>query len=62
MFLRIELGHREKYQPAKKLPDGQQYQGHEVGLHDQGEGYQQPKAFKSESSQVPQGVKEVGLT
>ena len=40
---------------------GQQDQGHEVVLHDhdQGEGYQQPKAFRSESSQVPQGVKEV---
>ena len=29
----------------KKLPGGQQDQGHELVLHDQGEGYQQPKTF-----------------
>ena len=27
---------------AKKIPGGQQDQGHEVVLHDQGEDYQQP--------------------
>ena len=43
----------------KKLPGGQQDQGYEVVLHNQGEGDQQPKALRSESSQVPQGVKEV---
>ena len=32
---------------AKKIPGGQQGQGHEVVLHDQGEGYQQPKTFGS---------------
>ena len=47
-------------QPAKKITRWKQDQGHEVVLHDQGEGYQQPKAFKSERSQVPQGVKEGG--
>ena len=31
-------------QPAKKLPGGQQDQGHEAVLHDKGQGYQQPKA------------------
>ena len=30
----------------KKLPGGQQDQGHGVVLHDQGEGYQQPKTFR----------------
>ena len=44
---------------TKKRPGGQREQGHGVVLHDKGEGYQQPKAFRSESSQVPQGVKEV---
>ena len=43
---------------AKKT-GGQQGQGHEVVLHDQGEGYQQPKTFWSWSLRVPQGVKEV---
>ena len=37
----------------KKLPGGQQDQGHEVVLHDQGEGYQQPKILGNDSSQVP---------
>ena len=41
----------------KKWPGGQQDHGHEVVLYDQGEGYQQPKAFRSERSQEPQGVK-----
>ena len=40
-------------QPAKKIPGGRQDQGHEIVLHDKEEGYQQPKAFRSESSQVP---------
>ena len=31
----------------KKLPGGQQGQGQEVVLQDQGEGYQQPKTFGS---------------
>ena len=36
------------YPPSqKKIPGGQQGQGHEVVLHDQGEGYQQPKTFGS---------------
>ena len=30
----------------KKLPDGQQDQGHRVVLHDQGEGYHQLKTFR----------------
>ena len=34
---------------ANKLPGGQQDQGHEVVHHDQGEGYQQPKLFRSGS-------------
>ena len=29
----------------KKIPDGQQDQGHELFLHNQGEVYQQPKIF-----------------
>ena len=34
------------YPPSqKKLPDGQQDQGHELVLHNQGEVYQQPKIF-----------------
>ena len=40
-------------QQAKKIKGGQQYQGHEVVLHDQGEGYQQrlsTKAFRIENS------------
>ena len=37
----------------KNWPGGQQGQGHEVVLHDQGEGYQQPITFWSGSSQVP---------
>ena len=32
---------------TKILTGGQQGQGHEVVLHDQGEGYQQPKTFGS---------------
>ena len=40
------------YQP-RKIPGGQQDQGHEIVLHANREGYQQPKAFRSESSQVP---------
>ena len=32
---------------------------HEVVLHDQGEGYQQPKTFRGGNSSVSQGVKEV---
>ena len=42
-----------------KLPGGQQDQGHEVVHHDRGEGYQQPKSFRSGIGSVPQGVKEV---
>ena len=40
--------------PSKKLPDGQQDQGHEEVLHDQGEVYQQPITFRrvSQSGQV----------
>ena len=33
----------------KKLPDGQQEQGHEIVHHDQGKGYQQSKSFRSGS-------------
>ena len=44
---------------TKKLPVGQQDQGQEVVLHDQGEGYQEPKTFRSWSSQVVQGVNEI---
>ena len=40
-------------QQAKKIPGGQQDEGHEVVHHDQGEGYQQPKSFKSGSGSVP---------
>ena len=35
------------YPPSQKKTGGQQGQGHEVVLHDQGEGYQQPKTFGS---------------
>ena len=45
--------------PTKKIVlGGQQDQGHGVVLHDQGEGYQQTKAFRKGSSQasVSQGV------
>ena len=37
-------------------PPTQQDQGHDVAHHDQGEGYQQPKSFRSGSVSVPQGV------
>ena len=43
----------------KKLPGGQQDQGHEVVLHDQGEGYQLPKTIRIGNSKVTLGVKEV---
>ena len=40
-------------QAKKKLPGRQQDQGHEVVHHDQGEGYQQPKSYRSWSGSVP---------
>ena len=54
----MSLGDPPFPQP-KKLPGGQQDQGHEVVHHDQGEGYQQPKSFGNGSGSVSQGVKEV---
>ena len=42
------------YPPSqKKILIEQQGQGHEVVLHDQGEGYQQPKTFRSWINSVP---------
>ena len=35
------------YVLPKKLPGGQQGQGHGIVLHDQGEDYQQPKSLGS---------------
>ena len=35
------------YPPSQKIPGGQQGQGHEIVLHDQGEIYQQPKSTPS---------------
>ena len=43
---------------AKKIPGGQQDQGHEVVNHDHGEGYQPHTTQRSESGSVPQGVEE----
>ena len=45
-----------------KFPGGQQVQGHEEVHHDQGEGYQQSKSFRSGSGSwcqegVPLGTK-----
>ena len=53
----MSLGDPPFPQP-KKLPGGQQEQGHGVVLHDQGEGYQQTKTFRSGSNKVAQGLKE----
>ena len=38
-------------------PGGERDQEHGVGLHFQGEGYQPPTTFRSESSQVPKGLR-----
>ena len=42
-----------------KLPGGQQEQGHGVVPHDQGEGDQQPKHFRSRNREVTHGANEV---
>ena len=43
----------------KDWPGGQQEQGPGVVLHGSAEGYQEPKTFRSGSSQVTQGVNDM---
>ena len=58
---KVLKGKKSQYDPPYPSrwsggPGGQQDQGHWVGLHVHGEGYQPPIISRTGSSQVPQGL------